>query len=67
MAVTTNEVTDLRHDWTIDELRAIHNQPLNELLFEAQRIHRIHHDPTRIQTSQRSPPSNAAKPHSTTP
>ncbi|HIA47367.1 MAG TPA: biotin synthase BioB [Candidatus Hydrogenedentes bacterium] len=49
MAVTTNEVTDLRHDWTIDELRAIHNQPLNELLFEAQRIHRIHHDPTRIQ------------------
>lgn len=49
MAVTTREDVDLRHDWTIDELRAIHNAPLNELLFEAQRIHRMHHDPTKIQ------------------
>jgi biotin synthase len=54
MAITTNEsltheITELRHDWTIDELRTIHNQPLNELLFEAQRIHRLHHDPTKIQ------------------
>jgi len=49
MAVITTEEMGLRHDWTIGELRAIHNQPLNELLFEAQRIHRMYHDPTKIQ------------------
>lgn len=49
MAVTTHETIELRHDWTIDELREIHNQPLNELLFESQRIHRLYHDPTKIQ------------------
>ncbi len=39
----------LRFDWTVEELRDIHNLPLNELLFEAQRIHRMFHDPTKIQ------------------
>jgi biotin synthase len=39
----------LRFDWTVEELRDIYNLPLNELLFEAQRIHRMFHDPTKIQ------------------
>lgn len=49
MAVTTNEGVAMRYDWTIAELRAIHDKPLNELLFEAQSVHRMYHDPTKIQ------------------
>ncbi len=45
----SEEIVALRYDWTVDELREIHHLPLNELLFEAQRIHRMFHDPTKIQ------------------
>jgi biotin synthase len=38
-----------RHDWTVDELRAIHDLPLPDLLFRAQTTHRRHHDPARVQ------------------
>ncbi|GMU66225.1 MAG: biotin synthase [Acidobacteriota bacterium] len=38
-----------RHDWTDAEIRAIHDLPLPELLFRAQQVHRIHHDPLRVQ------------------
>jgi biotin synthase len=34
---------------TIHRIREIHNQPLPDLMFEAQRIHREHHDPRTIQ------------------
>lgn len=44
-----NSTVALRFDWTVEELREIHNLPLNELLYEAQRVHRIFHDPTKIQ------------------
>ena len=30
----------LRHDWTLDEVRALFNQPFNDLLFQAQGVHR---------------------------
>jgi biotin synthase len=30
----------LRHDWTLAEIRAIHDQPLLDLLFQAQSVHR---------------------------
>jgi biotin synthase len=38
-----------RHDWTDDELGAVHDLPLTELVFRAQLAHRRHHDPTRVQ------------------
>jgi biotin synthase len=38
-----------RHDWTVQELREIHDLPLPELLFRAQVVHRAHHDPARVQ------------------
>ncbi len=38
-----------RHDWTDAEIRALHDLPLPELLFSAQQVHRLHHDPTKIQ------------------
>jgi biotin synthase len=39
----------IRHDWTDAELRTIHDLPLPELIFRAQRVHRAHHDPTKVQ------------------
>jgi biotin synthase len=40
-----------RHDWTKDEIIAIYNKPLMELLYEAATIHREHHDPNVVQIS----------------
>jgi biotin synthase len=39
----------LRHDWTREDIRAIYHQPLTDLLFSAQLIHREFHDPRRVQ------------------
>jgi biotin synthase len=39
----------LRHDWSDDEIAAVHDLPLTELVFRAQLAHRRHHDPTRVQ------------------
>src|SRR5271163_1767229 len=39
----------LRHDWTREEIRRIYRQPLPDLLFSAQLLHREFHDPTRVQ------------------
>jgi biotin synthase len=41
--------TRLSHDWTREEIRVIYRQPLPDLLFSAQQIHREFHDPTRVQ------------------
>jgi biotin synthase len=40
-----------RHDWTKEEIIAIYNKPLMELLYEAATIHREHHDPNVVQVS----------------
>jgi biotin synthase len=39
----------IRHDWTANELRALHDLPLTELLFRAQEVHREFHDPAYVQ------------------
>jgi biotin synthase len=41
-----------RHDWTRAEAEELYNQPFNELLFQAQTVHRRHFDPNRIQLSR---------------
>jgi biotin synthase len=33
-------MTDVRHDWTREEARALHDLPLTDLLFRAQEVHR---------------------------
>jgi biotin synthase len=38
-----------RHDWTREEVAALMSRPLLELVFEAQTVHRQHHDPRHIQ------------------
>ena len=30
----------IRHDWTVDEIRAIYSQPLMDLVYQAQTTHR---------------------------
>ncbi|HET9679301.1 MAG TPA: biotin synthase BioB [Gammaproteobacteria bacterium] len=40
-----------RTDWTLDEVRALYALPFNDLLFQAQSVHRAHFDPNAVQVS----------------
>ena len=40
-----------RHDWTFDEVKAMYELPFNDLLFQAQTVHRNHFDPNAVQVS----------------
>ena len=42
---------DARHDWDMDEVLALFDQPLNDLLFTAQSVHRLHHRSNEVQIS----------------
>ncbi|HIJ61579.1 MAG TPA: biotin synthase BioB [Rhodospirillaceae bacterium] len=42
----------LRHDWSTAEIEALLAQPFNDLLFQAQSVHRRHFDANRIQISR---------------
>ena len=44
--------TETRHDWQQDEILALFDLPLMDLVFEAQRVHRLYHDPNKVQLSQ---------------
>ena len=39
----------IRHDWAIDEILTLHNLPLLELVGRANAVHRMHHDPNKVQ------------------
>jgi len=41
----------IRHDWTRAEVRALLEMPFPELMFEAQRLHRLYFDPREVQIS----------------
>ncbi|WP_166264255.1 biotin synthase BioB [Marinobacter caseinilyticus] len=43
--------TAVRHDWTLDEVRALFLQPFNDLIFKAQSVHRENFDPNEVQVS----------------
>jgi biotin synthase len=38
-----------RHDWSVEEIVAIHDQPLLELIAEAAQVHARHHRPSDVQ------------------
>ncbi|MGH9682662.1 MAG: biotin synthase BioB [Candidatus Acidiferrales bacterium] len=38
-----------RHDWSRKEIRAIYGQPIPELIFQAQSVHRKFHQPEEVQ------------------
>ena len=41
----------VRNDWSLEEARAIFALPMNDLLYHAQRVHRIAFDPNKVQVS----------------
>ena len=41
----------IRHDWQTGEIEALFEKPFNDLLFEAQQVHRSHFDPNQVQVS----------------
>jgi biotin synthase len=41
----------IRHDWQAGEIEALFDKPFNDLLFEAQQVHRAHFDPNQVQVS----------------
>ncbi len=43
--------TAIRHDWTFQQVQALFAQPFNDLLFQAQSVHREHFDPNEVQIS----------------
>jgi biotin synthase len=51
IAASEHDLAVVRHDWTRAEVRALFELPFPELIFRAQRIHRLHFDPTEVQIS----------------
>ncbi len=43
--------SELRHDWKQADVQALFDLPFNDLLFQAQQVHRAHFDPNQIQVS----------------
>jgi biotin synthase len=43
--------SDIRHDWTREEVEALFALPFNDLLFQAHAVHRRYFDPNEVQVS----------------
>ncbi|RTE65090.1 biotin synthase BioB [Amphritea opalescens] len=43
--------TEIRHDWSEQEVRELFELPFNDLLFKAQLVHRQHFNPNEVQVS----------------
>ncbi|PIE40626.1 MAG: biotin synthase BioB [Gammaproteobacteria bacterium] len=46
-----SQPSDVRHDWNLKEIKALFDLPFNDLLFQAQTVHREYHDPNAVQIS----------------
>jgi biotin synthase len=42
-------MSTIRNDWTREEIAAIYNTPVLELIYKAATVHRQHHDPNEVQ------------------
>ncbi|MDR0195451.1 MAG: biotin synthase BioB, partial [Myroides sp.] len=42
---------NIRHDWTKEEIQAIYDTPLLELIYKASTVHRQYHNPNEVQVS----------------
>ncbi len=51
MSAQTVNNNAMRHDWQLDEVTALFNQPFNDLLFQAHSMHRAHFNPNEVQIS----------------
>ena len=45
-------MTQIRHDWTRQEVLELIKQPFNDLMFKAQSVHREFHNPNEVQISR---------------
>ena len=50
-ATTAPMLGEIRHDWTCEQIESLFALPFQDLIFEAQRIHREHHAPNTVQMS----------------
>jgi biotin synthase len=50
-AAATAEGGAFRHDWRIEEIEALFGQPFNDLIFQAQQVHRQQFEPNTVQIS----------------
>ncbi len=50
-ATTNKDPADVRHNWTLAEVEALFALPFNDLMFEAQTIHRQHFNANEVQVS----------------
>ena len=46
-----DQLATVRTDWTLEEARALFGLPFSDLLYHAQRVHRLTFDPNRVQVS----------------
>jgi biotin synthase len=46
-----DECPEFRHDWTPDEVLALYRMPFNDLIYQAQTVHRAHFDANVVQIS----------------
>lgn len=44
-------MNEVKHNWTKQEVLAIYNKPMMELLYEAATVHRHNHNPNQVQVS----------------
>lgn len=44
-------LTQIRHDWQVEEVLALYGLPFNDLIFQAQTIHRENFNPNEVQVS----------------
>ena len=51
MALNGGAVGDIRSDWTLEEVRALHALPFSDLIHAAQLAHRRYFDPNQVQVS----------------
>lgn len=51
LAATSVSDPELRHDWTVEEVAALFDLPFNDLLFQAQTVHRRHFAASDVQIS----------------
>ncbi|MCW9024822.1 MAG: biotin synthase BioB [Gammaproteobacteria bacterium] len=50
-SVSQSIASPVRHDWTEDEIAALFALPFNDLVFQAQTLHRQYFDPNEVQIS----------------
>lgn len=44
-------MSEIRHNWTTQEILEVYHTPLLELIYRAASLHRIHHNPREVQVS----------------